>query len=315
MSQPTQLAKSGQQQMATIKELLEKARPSMEAVLPRHLSPERLIKVALVACSKDPKLLVCTQQSLLSCIMLGAELGLEPGGPLGHFYLIPFRDNKTGTTICTPVVGYQGMVELVHRSGQLLSLSAHVVHENDKHGIKFGRELELWHTPTLKGEPGPPLFAYAIAHLKDGGIQAAVMTVAEIKAIQSRSRAGERGPWQTDWEQMACKTVVRRLFKLLPKSTELMSRLANALEAEETGDLPDLSEVLPELPKPEAPKSRTDSVRERVAEAAKAGTEPSAKEKMNAEAEARIAAGETGVVVVKEPEPGEDLEPGASRHD
>ena len=314
--QPTQLAKSGQQQMATIKELLQRARPHMESVLPKHLTAERLIKVALVACSKDPKLLTCTQESLLGCIMLSAELGLEAGGPLGHFYMIPYRDNKRGVTVATPIVGYQGQIELVHRSGQLISIEAHVVHENDKHGLKFGRELELWHTPTLKGEPGDVLFAYAVAHLKDGGCQAVVMTKAEIEAVRSRARAKDSGPWVTDWEEMAKKTTIRRIFKMLPKSTEELRRLARAMDAEETGDLPDMSEALPEIAQPLEPeKSRTQSVREKVAEAAKAGAEPSAKEKMNAEAEARIAAGETGVVVVSEPEPGEDLEPGASRQD
>jgi recombination protein RecT len=253
-------------QMNTLRMTLESAKASMLAVLPKHLTPDRLIKVALVAASKNPELLACSTQSILQCVMLGAELGLEAGGPLGHLYLIPFRDNKRGTMICTPIIGYQGLVELVHRTGRLLSIEAHVVHEHDKYGVKFGRELELWHTPELDEDPGRPKFVYALANLKGGGQQAVVMTVSEIEKIRGRSRAGRSGPWVTDWDEMAKKTALRRLSKLLPKSTEL----ARALEAEDeqAGSEANLGnlQLLPaaEQIEPASPPSKTASVREAV---------------------------------------------------
>lgn len=247
--------------MQTLRLTLEAAKASMEAVLPRHLTADRLMKVALVAASKSPDLLACTTQSILQCVMLGAELGLEAGGPLGHLYLIPFRDKKRNTVVCTPIIGYQGLVELVYRTDRLLSIEAHVVHEKDTYRVKFGRELVLWHTPNLEEDPGAPKFVYAIANLKGGGQQAVVMTVAEIERIRARSRAGTSGPWVTDWEEMAKKTSLRRLVKLLPKSTEI----ARALEAEEEPAALGNLQLIPGAEQLEpAEPTKTEKVREAV---------------------------------------------------
>jgi phage RecT family recombinase len=242
----------------------------MQDVLPTFLTPERMIKVALIATSRDPKLLDCNPQSVLRCIMTAAELGLEPGGPFGHFYLIPFKG------VCTPIVGYQGLIELVHRSGRLLSISAHVVHENDPHKVKFGKRLILWHSPCLTGDPGAPLFAYAVAELKGGGVQAAVMTIEEINRIKQRSaavKAGRPTPWDTDEEEMQKKTVLRRLCKLLPKSAD--DKLARAFEVEDEEDgfvAPSFLSALPSTLEPAAPApTRTQAVKAQVAAAARKG--------------------------------------------
>jgi recombination protein RecT len=241
----------------------------MGDVLPSHLTPDRLIKVALIATSRVPQLLDCNPQSVLRCIMTAAELGLEPGGPFGHAYLIPFKG------VCTLIVGYQGLVELAHRSGRLLSISAHVVHENDPHKVKFGKRLILWHSPCLTGDPGQPIFSYAVAELKGGGIQAAVMTIAEIDRIRQRSAAVKSGrptPWDTDEEEMQKKTVLRRLCKLLPKSAE--DRLARAFEIddEEEGYIaPSVLSALPSALEPSAPppQTRTQAVTAQVTAQAK----------------------------------------------
>lgn len=265
-SPQTQLAPVGRRALDTLRGLLEdpRTKQSMEEVLPKFLTPERMVKVALLATARDPKLLDCNPQSVLKCIMTAAELGLEPGGPFGHFYMIPYKG------VATPVVGYQGLIELAHRSGRLLSIGAHVVHENDPHRVKFGKRLILWHSPTLKGDPGEPLFAYAVAELKGGGVQAAVMTIAEIDRIKQRSAAVKNGgqtPWKTDEEEMQKKTVLRRLCKLLPKSAE--DRLARAFEVEDEEEgfgAPSVLSALPSTLEPSAaPPTRMQSVKAQVA--------------------------------------------------
>lgn len=261
-----QLATRGQQNFNTLAAMLEQSKSAMAAVLPKFLSPEKLVKVALMATRKNAALLECNPQSVLRSIMISAELGLEPGGPLGHMYLVPYKGE------CTPIVGYQGLVELCHRSGRLMSIGAWVVHENEKHRVKFGKQLILWHEPCLVGDPGKSIFGYALAELRGGGKQAAVMTCAEILKIRDASAAYKSGrptPWRTHEEEMMKKTVIRRLAKLLPKSSDYRP-LARALEVDDEADgfIDVAPSAMPELdPKP---KTRTEEVREAVtAEAAK----------------------------------------------
>ena len=261
-TQPQQtLAPRGQNAHDNIRGLLEKSIPRLREIASTVLKPERLVRAVLGAASRTPQLLECTPQSLMQCVMIAAQLGLEPNTPLGHFYLVPFRNKKTGKTEATPIIGYRGLVDLARRGGQVSTIEAHIVHERDAHEVKFGRELKLWHTPYLGGDAGKPIFGYAVATLKDGSVQAEVMTWAEIMKIRDRSRAGQSGPWVTDTEEMAKKTVFRRLAKWLPLSTEFV----DALQMEEDhGQIALPPEVAIELPPAETAKSVTQKVREKV---------------------------------------------------
>ncbi len=205
-----------QQQMNTIKTLLQQSEKAIASRLPKHLTPDRITKVALTAINKTPKLLECTRESLLMSIMQAAELGLEPGGALGEGYLVPYGKQ------CQFIPGYRGLISLARRSGQIVSIEAHVVHEKDEFTCALGLDPELKHTPAWdEADPGRLRFVYAVAKLKDGGVQFEVMSRAQIEAIRAKSKAGSSGPWVDHFEEMARKTVVRRLFKYLPVSVEL----------------------------------------------------------------------------------------------
>jgi recombination protein RecT len=212
---------------ATLKDLLSRALPAMKQVLPRHLTPERLVKVALAATGRNQDLLACTADSILDCVMQAAQLGLEPGGPLGHAYLIPYK-NK-----CTLIVGYKGLIELARRSGEIDSIEARVVYERDEFRVAYGLNPVLEHVPNLSGDPGQLIMVYAIARLRGGGVQAEVMTRSQVNAIRQRSRASGSGPWVTDYDEMARKTVVRRVCKYLPLSVELADVLEGEARVEE----------------------------------------------------------------------------------
>lgn len=213
-----------------VKQLLEASKTAIASRLPKHVTADRLTKVALTAVNKTPALLACTKESLLMSIMQAAELGLEPGGALGEGYLVPYGKQ------CQFIPGYRGLISLARRSGQIVSLEAHVVHAKDAFTFELGLESKLVHVPNLEDEdPGPLRFVYAVAKLQGGGVQFDVMSKAQVDKIRGRSKAGSSGPWVTDYEEMARKTVVRRLFKYLPVSVEL----AQALElqaAAESGD-------------------------------------------------------------------------------
>ena len=224
-----------QTQMNTIKDLIERSKNAIASRLPKHLTPDRIMKVALTAINKTPKLLECSRESLLMSIMQAAELGLEPGGALGEGYLVPYGNQ------CQFIPGYRGLISLARRSGQIISIEAHVVNEKDEFDCGLGLDPFLKHTPAWEEEdPGKLRFVYAVAKLKDGGVQFEVMSRAQIEGIRAKSKAGRSGPWVDHFDEMARKTVVRRLFKYLPVSVELASALDLQASAE-AGDFTGLT--------------------------------------------------------------------------
>lgn len=202
--------------------------------LPKHMTAERLARIALTEVRKVPALAKCDQASFLAAIMQCAQLGLEPGGALGHAYLLPYENRKKGITEVQFIVGYRGMIDLARRSGQILSIEARAVYEADQFDVRLGLQSDLLHVPAWDAQDrGPLRFVYAVAKLKDGGTQFEVMSRVEVERVRAKSRAANNGPWVDHFEEMAKKTVIRRLFKYLPVSIELATAVALDEQAED----------------------------------------------------------------------------------
>lgn len=211
-----------------------KIKAQIALALPKHMTADRLARIALTEVRKTPALARCDQASFLGAIMQCAQLGLEPGGALGHAYLLPFENRKRNVTEVQFIVGYRGMIDLARRSGQILSIEARAVYETDHFKVTLGLNPDLQHEPNWDApDRGPLRFVYSVAKLKDGGTQFEVMSRAEIERVRAKSRAGQSGPWVDHFEEMAKKTVLRRLFKYLPVSIEL----ASAIEQDERVDI------------------------------------------------------------------------------
>lgn len=200
--------------LTTVKKWLDQQKDGFANMLPKHMTTDRFFKIALNCISKTPALQKCTPASLFQSITTAAELGLEPGGALGEAYLVPYGN------VCQLQIGYRGLIRLARQSGELATIEAHVVHENDDYELQYGLDPKCSHTPTLTRDPGKPVFVYVVAKLKGGGHHIEAMTVAEIEKIRLRSKSGNSGPWMSDWSEMAKKTVVRRAAKYLPLSSE-----------------------------------------------------------------------------------------------
>lgn len=202
------------------------ASPAMQqqfaAALPKHLSPERFGRIAITALTRTPKLRECTQESVFKCLLDLSAMGLEPDGR--HAHLIPYGKE------CTLIIDYKGLVSLIRRSGEVAKIHADVICENDEFEHSMGEVTQ--HTYDLKKDRGEPYAAYAQVTLKDGSVQAVIMPKADIESIRKRSRAGNSGPWQTDWHEMAKKTAFRRLTKWLTISPEITDAFAKADEYE-----------------------------------------------------------------------------------
>ena len=206
-----------------IQHLLEKMKGELAKALPKHITAERISRIALTEVRKNPDLLECSVPSLLGAIMVSAQLGLEPG-ILGHAYLIPYYNSKTRSKEVQFQIGYKGMIDLVRRSGEVRSLDAHEVCENDEFEYEYGINPILRHKPSMEYR-GKPYCYYAVATFKDGGYAFLVMGINDVENYRRRSKSPDKGPWATDYDAMAKKTVIKQLCKCLPLSIEVMRGL------------------------------------------------------------------------------------------
>lgn len=218
--------------LSPVRAQLQALEPSIGRAVPTGMSPQRFTRIVLTELSTNPNLERCEPKSVLGAVMTAAQLGLE-FGPLGHAYLVPYAGKAT------LIVGYRGMIDLARRSGQLRSIVARAVHERDEFDYAYGTEEWLRHRPAL-GDRGKVVAYYGVAILADGGQVIHVMSPDDVEQFRKRSatqKATPSGPWTTDYDAMACKTVIRRMFPWLPTSVEA----AQAIESDEqviewTGD-------------------------------------------------------------------------------
>ncbi len=252
--------------------LEEKAR-YMNAALPKHLTPERLARVALTAISSNPRLLECTRESLALALIEAGQLGLEPNGVMGQAYLVPYFNGKTKKYEAQFQVGYRGLIDLARRSGEVAKIEARVVREGDHFEYEYGLTPKLVHRPDPSGN-GEITHVYAIAWLRDADPIFEVMTRDQVEAIRRRSKAADSGPWVTDYEAMARKTVVKRLCKYLPLSPEAEA----AIEADNRRDVGQIVRITDaglevEDTEEQAP-TQTESVRQKLQRRALSESEP-----------------------------------------
>ena len=204
----------------TIFDVIKAGEKQFAAALPKHINSERFTRIAITTIRQNPKLAQCTQESLLGALMTSAQLGLEPG-ILGQCYLIPYGRE------CQFQISYKGMIELLRRSGQLKDIYAYSVYSNDEFEMVYGLRRDLKHKPKLDADRGEMIGCYCVAILKDDTTAFEFMTKQEIEVHGKKfSKTYNNGPWKTDFEAMAHKTVVKKLLKWLPVSVEFLENVA-----------------------------------------------------------------------------------------
>lgn len=192
-------------------------RDQFARALPKHLSPERFTRVAITALTRTPKLLDCTPESMMRCLLDLSAAGLEPDGRRAH--LIPYGKEAT------LVIDYKGLVELAMRSGNVASIHADKVCKGDDFRVDRGTITK--HEVNYLEPRGDAYAYYCLIRFKDGGEKSEVMTKDEVDAIRKRSRSGNAGPWVSDYDEMAKKTVFKRASKWIQLSPEIAAVLAH----------------------------------------------------------------------------------------
>ena len=208
-------AKTMQQHIKAMEGEIRKALPSV-------MTPERFTRIVLSAISVNPQLGACTPNSFLGAMMTSAQLGLEVNTPLGQAYVLP-RRNK-GQLEAQFQLGYKGLIDLAYRSGEVEVIQAHVVYEHDQFECEYGLDPKLSHKPADR-DRGEPIKVYAVFKTKSGGFGFEVMSMEDVRAHATKySKAYNSGfsPWKTNFEEMAKKTVLKRVLKYAPLKSDFV---------------------------------------------------------------------------------------------
>ena len=220
-----------QNPVVAFRNFLEKQKAQLAAALPKHMNPDRMIRLACTEFAKNPQLQKCDAISVFGSIIQASQLGLEIG-VLGQAYLVPYRNNKKNTMEAQFIPGYKGLIALARRSGEVTSIETNIVYANDTFDLVLGVDSNLTHKPYLDGDRGKARLVYGVAKFKDGGHHLEWMAISDVEKVRARSKASSSGPWVTDYEQMVRKTLIRRMANYLPMSIEL----SNALQVDEAAD-------------------------------------------------------------------------------
>ena len=216
----------------------DKFEAALAKALPKHLTAERFIAVALTTISRTPELANCTTLSLYGGIIQASQLGLELDGVLGHAYLVPFKNQAT------LMIGFKGLRALAIRSGQVKAIRSNTVYENDSFDFQEGvPKYFIHHKPTLSAR-GKFIAAYSIAIFPDGDYQFCILGKEEIEKIREVSQIRESSTWTKWFGEMSKKTAESRLCKQLQQSPEMRTlHMAVNLEEQAIGGVQDLTSL------------------------------------------------------------------------
>lgn len=229
MSMKNAISKAAETKVATrkpksMKDYVQSMQGEIAKALPSVITAERFTRITLSALSSNRKLMECSPQSFMGAMMTAAQLGVEPNTPLGQAYLIPYRNH--GNLECQFQLGYKGLIDLAYRSGEVSTISAHTVYENDEFEYELGLNPKLRHVPATTNRGVPTMF-YAVFNLKDGGYGFEVMSVEDAHAHAQRfSKSANNGPWKTNFEEMAKKTVLKKALKYAPLKSDFAREVA-----------------------------------------------------------------------------------------
>ena len=223
--------------------LINTMQPAIKKALPTVITPERFTRMVLSAISSNEQLQKCEKNSFLGAMMQAAQLGVEPNTPLGQAYILPYYDH--GTLKAQFELGYKGLIDLAYRSGEVSIIDAQVVYANDDFDYELGLEPKLKHKPALSNR-GKPILYYAMFRTKSGGFGFQVMSYEDCQEHAKKySKAVQKGtssPWNSNFDEMAKKTVLKKALKYAPLKSDYARQLTTDGTVKSTLD-PDMFDV------------------------------------------------------------------------
>lgn len=211
------------------RDLILRSQPAFEKALGSKEMAEHFARVSLTLVNQNPQLANSDGMTLIGALMNAAQLKLYVGSAMGQAYIVPYRNHKRGIIEAQFQIGYQGYIDLFYRHQLASELYAEVVYENDNFDMLLGTERYIKHRPA-EGDRGSVKGFYGIAKLSTGATNIAYMSYNEMIAFRNAIPGYEKGAWMTHFDEMAKKTVIKKVLKYSPKSIEMIK----ILEADET---------------------------------------------------------------------------------
>lgn len=220
-----QPATTGPKQQLTVVDAVRKMEPEFRLALPAHIPSERFTRIAVSAINSNPDLLAgdIDKRSLYAAVMKAAQDGLVIDGR--EAALVTFNSKNGKQAQYMPMVA--GIMKKMRNSGDIATISYGLVYQKEFDEKRFeyikGDNECLRHEPILFGDKGNIIGVYAVVTLKDGSKVREFMDMQQIDKVRkvSRSATSEHGPWKKWFEEMAAKSVLRKVSKLCPMSTDI----------------------------------------------------------------------------------------------
>ena len=255
-------------------EVLKNRESELRSIAPKYVNVKRVMALAIEAKQRNPLLAKCTPLSVVNFCMKMAETGTDRIGA-GGLWAVPFWNKKENAYDMTPLPDWRLLIEKARRAKVIKHATAEIVCEKDVFDYEFGLNPFLKHKPAKK-ERGDLIAVYCIVTLPDGCKEFTVMSKEEVDAIRGRSKASNSGPWVTDYNEMAKKTVIKRALKVFEGASPELTKLIdadNAVVGFEKLELPEpitepkemiieaeVVEEPKEEPKKESPKKTAEKI-------------------------------------------------------
>jgi len=221
----------------SIRQQIDNLKPEFKKTLPAHIQPDAFVRTVHTAIQLNPDLMQAAPRSLFAACMKAAADGLVLDGREAALVIrnvnVGTREQKKWEKQATYQPMVQGLMKLARNSGEIVSIIAHVVYENDKFAYVLGDEERIEHEPApFTMERGAPIAVYAIVKLKDGSAIREVMRASEVMNIAAQGQ----NAWQYDpskgknFAEWWRKTAIRRITKYIPRSSDAIGRFTSAAE-------------------------------------------------------------------------------------
>ncbi len=221
---------------------------SFSSVLPSHIEPKKFMRTVVGAVQNNPDILKCDRNSIFTACQKAAQDGLLLDGR--EAALAKFKTKINGQYVQAaqymPMVA--GLLKKLRNSGQLLTITAQAVHANDAFKYNPAVDEVPNHNPDWFGERGKFIGVYAVAKLKGGGTVVELMNMEQINKVKSASKSSGTGPWSGWFEEMAKKSVLRRIAKYLPSSADIDQIMDHDNETYTVSDDTETAEVVDMTP-------------------------------------------------------------------
>jgi recombination protein RecT len=275
-----------QQLVVQRKNEIQMLEADLKKMLPPSLPSDKFVRTVQTAITLNPDLAEADKNSVLNACMKAAADGLVLDGREAALtiYNVKQKDD-TWKKAAQYIPMVAGVIKRVRNSGEISRLNAFVVYENDTFHVAYGLEMSLKHEPNFTN-PGRPIGAYAVCLFKDGQTDFEFMSLSQIESIRERSKSKDKGPWATDWSEMARKTVIRRLSKRLPVDSDIarvVQRIDEDYDFNKQAGHADVTEANGVVLENEQPATAEPTGKKRGSAAAKLNKKP--KEEPTAEAE------------------------------